>query len=372
MLPKFSNGVGPMMSSSALPKAMIAIFTLTALYHLQYLMQLPKDIKVRVTPTSGPLAADPHNRAFISYGPENCFPSFSATLQDFATTRNRSCSEFAPFTLTETYRTAFATASTGGALSLAYERGIQSQMTHSIIHNTTVHMMCAELRSGVWNKIAFLHSLVSNELLKPASERRDWILWADRDSLILDQCRPLSSFLPPKTPEYDTVDLIVNHDFNGLNAGIFFFRPNHWVLDFFNLILAYPYYRPGEKLAFAEQTAMERIIASSPAFSSHTARVPWHWFNTYPPDDGNTASFGNGTASEGVAWSHARKGDFLVHFAGRASRETEMLDWSDALEKAGNVWADKEGTRDVTKDIENYWRAWKDGSLTEGMMNGYS
>lgn len=381
MLPRFVNGLGPAKSSSALPKAMAVIFTFAALYHLQLLSQLPHDIEARFSPTSDVLAAESYNKTFLSYGPQNCFPSFNATLYESAVARNRSCARFAPFHLTETHRTAFATASSGGALSLAYERTMQSQMTHSIIHDTSVHMLCTELRSGMWNKIAFLHNLVSTELLKPASERLDWILWADRDTLIMDQCRPLSSFLPPKTPEFNTVDLIINHDFNGLNAGVFFFRPSHWVLDFFTVVLGYPYYRPSDQLVFAEQSAMARIIASSPAISAHTARVPGYWFNAYPPNDGNTAGIAvanNSSAPNpgpgpgpGREWFRARPGDFLVHFAGHPWKEKELLAWADVLDQAGDVWADKQGRRDVSVEIAGYWKAWKEGVVTEGMRNGY-
>ncbi|KAF2845041.1 glycosyltransferase family 34 protein, partial [Plenodomus tracheiphilus IPT5] len=302
-----------------------------------------------------------YNKTFRSYGPRHCFPSFNTTMQHRAFTRRASCENSAPFSINETYRVALATASTGSALNPAYELAIHSHMTYSTIHNTSVHMLCADLVPGIWNKIAFLASIVINELLKPQSERLEWILWIDRDTLILDQCRPLSSFLPPKTSAFNKVNLIACHDAFGLNAGVFFFRPNRWVLQFFNAVLAYPHYKPNDHLVFAEQSAMDRILSSTTDeedYSEHFARVPWYWFNAYPPE-GNTStrSFVEGIVPDGYEWFRPRQGDFLAHFAGHPGRDDEIVEWGKALEEVGDVWegTGAEAKRDVSRDVRNYW-----------------
>jgi hypothetical protein len=36
------------------------------------------------------------------------------------------------------------------------------------------------------------------EMMKPAKERLEWIMRVDRNTMLLDQCHPISSFLPKK------------------------------------------------------------------------------------------------------------------------------------------------------------------------------
>ncbi|KAH9859394.1 hypothetical protein IAQ61_011175 [Plenodomus lingam] len=312
---------------------------------------------------------------FRSHGPKNCFPSFDTTMQQHASDRLASCEKYAPFSIEETHRVAFATASTGGPLSPAYALAIQSHMTHSTIHNSTVHMLCADIVPGIWNKVAYLQNLVSEELLKPERERLEWLFWADRDTLILDQCRPLSSFLPPKSPEFDKVNFLAIHDAYGLNYGVFFIRVNTWAINFFYNILSYPYYKPQDELIFAEQSAAARLLEADPKYGDHFARVPWYWFNAYPMDDDNgTIPYVSNVHPDEYEYFRPRKGDFLAHFAGHGKRLEEMVTWAYALEKVGDVWVNKEEEerRDVTSDIGNYWRAYKEGTLTDKMKTGKS
>ncbi|KAI8933405.1 hypothetical protein NX059_010020 [Plenodomus lindquistii] len=328
------------------------------------------------------VAQSPTPGNFQSYGPQNCFPTFNATLQQHARTLLASCADSAPFPIHETYRVGFATASTGGALSPAFEAAMHSQMTHVTMHNSSMHMLCADIVPGMWNKIAYLIHLITLEQLKPKSERLDWILWIDRDALILDQCRPLSSFLPPNTEEYQDVDIIAVHDAYGLNAGLFMFRPNEWALEYFNSVAAYRHYKPDEDLLFAEQTAMMRLLEMTQdpdamhkgiddkPYGTHFARVPWYWFNAYPSEGGNTVPYTTNQYPDGYEYFRPHKGDFLAHFAGHNDREREMLEWADVVNKGGVVWEEQGKRRDISWDAKVYWRAWKSGSVTEAMRSG--
>jgi len=242
-------------------------------------------------------------------------------------------------------------------------------MFAAAVHGTSAHILCEQLSDGAWNKIAYLLNLVMNEMLKPADERLEWIMWIDRDAILLDPCRPLSSFLPPNTTEYADVNLITNNDAFGLNAGVFIFKVSDWATDLFNTILAFRYYRPNEELVLAEQTAMEKIIHEE-KWKKSVVRVPWYWFNAYPDEEDSVKKYREGLEPENLEWFRARKGDYVVHFAGDDGRSGRMPDWLNMLQEVGNVYEKKEQQRDVTKEIEKYWESWKSGSLSEQQISG--
>jgi mannan polymerase II complex MNN10 subunit len=309
-----------------------------------------------------------YGKTIIKHGASNCLPDFGDKLRAAAVERNHTCAQYAPFPAAETRRVAFATITTGKPAE-AYQRAIQSQMFAAAVHGTAVHVLCEQLSDGAWNKIAYLLNLVMNEMLKPADERLEWIMWIDRDAIVLDPCRPLSSFLPPDTPEYADVNLITNNDAFGLNAGVFLFRVGDWATDLFNTILAFRYYRPDVELVLAEQTAMEKIIRED-KWTKHVTRVPWYWFNAYPDEDDSVKKYREGLETDDLEWFRARKGDFVVHFAGDDGRSGRMPDWLDMLEQVGNVYEKKEQQRDVTKEVAAFWASWKDGTLKDEQKSG--
>ena len=208
-----------------------------------------------------------------------------------------------------------------------------------------------------------------NEMLKPEDDRLEWIMWIDRDAMVLDSCRPLSVFVPPATEKYENVSLITNHDAFGLNAGVFMFRVNDWSTSLFNTILAYRYYRPDEELVLAEQTAMEKIIRED-KWKDSVVRVPWYWFNAYPDEDKSVEKYRDGLEPNDLEWFRARKGDFVVHFAGDNSRSGRMPAWQDMLDQVGNVWEKGDVGRDITEEIQQYWSSYEKGSLTDAQISG--
>jgi mannan polymerase II complex MNN10 subunit len=319
-------------------------------------------------PTTAFTGTHDYSKTFISYGTSKCMPEFNDQLQAAAVQRNKTCAKHAPFPAEETRRVAFATITTGKPAD-AYQRAILSQMFASAVHGTSTHVLCEQLSDGAWNKIAFLLNLVMNEMLKPESERLEWVMWIDRDAIVLDACRPLSSFLPPNTDEFKDVNLITNNDAFGLNAGVFIFKVSDWSTDLFNTILAYRYFRPDDQLVLAEQTAMEKIIHED-KWKKNVVRVPWYWFNAYPDEEDSVRKYKQGLEPENLEWFRARKGDYVVHFAGDDGRSGRMPEWLDMLAEVGNVYEKKEQQRDVTKEVQQYWSAWKSNSLTDAQISG--
>ncbi|EUC41706.1 glycosyltransferase family 34 protein [Bipolaris oryzae ATCC 44560] len=310
--------------------------------------------------SSTPTPSLDYSKTHISYGHTQCMPDFDKHWRQQAVIRKESCAKHAPFETKETRRVALSSITTGKKVE-AYQRAVQSHMLHAAVHDISAHILCEDLADGAWNKIAFLLHLVQNELLKPKNKRLEWILWIDRDAIIIDPCRPLSSFLPPDTPEYANVNLIVNRDAGDLNAGLFLFKVNEWSANLFSTILGYRYYRPDDKLPSAEQTAMSRLI-SEPAWAGKVAWVPWYWFNAYPAPNNSIVDFAAGNEPKSLKWFQARKGHFVVHFAGDDGRSARMLEWEDVIETM-DVWREGTAKVDVTAEVKRYWDAFRSGAL---------
>jgi mannan polymerase II complex MNN10 subunit len=206
------------------------------------------------------------------------------------------------------------------------------------------------------------------EMLKPENERLEWIQWVDRDTLILDQCRPISSFLPPEQSRLDslwrhdnstqynanTTNLLVNTDVNGLNDGVFLLRVNSWAIDLFTAILAFRYYNPKVKLPYTEQSAMEYVIGTS-QFRNQTRYVPQHWFNGYQL--GGPVFFETREDADGMDAEYVRRGDYMVHFAGQGMRDEGLIESSEMLERQEDIWKERRVLRDVSGEVENFWRS---------------
>ncbi|KAL6703052.1 hypothetical protein ACN47E_010259 [Coniothyrium glycines] len=386
-------------AASLLPKALIAIFCLAIFYQLttftsvsHFAAPVPtslgdnneqtwfqdaaekpgakddEDNSPTGTSTTGALSDTSYKEIHISYGPTQCMPHFSPELKKLAAQRKDSCTKYAPFPAIETRRVAFASITTGKPEE-AYQRAILSQMFHSAVHDSPIHVLCEQLTDGTFNKIAFLLNLLMKEMLKPESQRTEWFMWIDRDAIVLDACRPISMFLPPATEEYSKVNIIQNHDAFGLNNGIFLFRVNHWTIAFMNTILAFPYYRPEVELVQAEQTAQQEISMED-KWREGVVQVPWYWFNAFPDEKDSVRKYEEGLEPDDLEWFRARKGDFVVHFAGDHGRGERMLEWLDMQDRLGNVWEQGNVKRDITAEIEKFWRSWKDNSLTDVQITG--
>lgn len=231
------------------------------------------------------------------------------------------------------------------------------------MHDTRIDVLCEPTVDDLWNKPAFILSLLLAEMTKPPASRLEWIFWVDRDTLILDQCRSIDSFLPPSSGRNSTssetdpsmsqeINLLVTEDWNGLNNGVSMLRVNTWAVDLFSAILAFRYYRPDVELIFTEQSAME-IVMKEPRFSNNVEMVPQHWFNAYPK--GEAQDFYERKTEDGLEKYHARRGDFLIHFAGIPRKDKAIDQWSAALDKMANVTSKNDAQRDTTQDIKEFW-----------------
>jgi mannan polymerase II complex MNN10 subunit len=350
-------------------------------------------------------------KLFFGYGSISCIPQIPASLILKAQSLRKSCEIHSPFNLTSpSPRIAVLTAHFGS--NTEYQPALETHLLHGLIHGHEVHVLCDPIVDKLWNKPAFLLKVTMDQMLKPESERLDWSMWADRDTLILDQCRPISSFLPslsspssidvqetkpglltnlaialhlpffsePKAAHEKVPQLIVSNDKNGLNNGIFLLRISPTALSLLIAILSHPTYRPKTRLRFTEQTAMA-LLAKSPTFRSCTYIVPQYWFNSYTYMDRNEkgnnlgyittnvggdidsgarvfANRANTTGLEGgFRDGYVRRGDFLVHFAGNVNKGQNVERWMKMLDEEGIVWKSKGGVqRDVTTEVAEFWR----------------
>ena len=84
------------------------------------------------------------------------------------------------------------------------------------------------------------------------------VRWLDRDTVLMNPSLPLEIFIPPAGFEH--INLLMTHDRNGLNNGVFFLRVCEWSLDLFSTAMAFPYYKPEVHLQYTEQSAMEEVL----------------------------------------------------------------------------------------------------------------
>ncbi|KAF4340112.1 galactosyl transferase gma12 mnn10 family [Fusarium beomiforme] len=306
------------------------------------------------------------------HGGNQCLPYLNSSLLTEAKTIRNACRHMPPYLSTDV-RIGRVTAHFG-SVQEHYQKALRTHVLHSMIHGDSIEVMCTPVVDSLWNKPAFILSLLLDEMVKPSQERLEWLFWVDRDTLILDQCRPLSSFLPPHDSEesdeiedaddteterkeetkYDGIHLLVTNDWNGLNNGVFFVRVNQWAIDLFSDIAAFRYYRPNVSLPFTEQSAME-IVMNEPKFKPNVQVVPQEWFNAYPK--GSATDFDEKTNEDDLRDYHARRGDFLLHFAGRGGRDKLINEWIEMLGSTRSIWPKEEVQRNASTSIRGFWYA---------------
>lgn len=201
---------------------------------------------------------------------------------------------------------------TGGENSV-YERALKTHNLHNRIHGYPMHTLRQSILNDVWSKPAYILSVMLRELAKPKSQRVQWLFWVDADTIIINPHVPAEIFLPPHG--FNDVHLLVSHDFNGLNNGVFPIRVHPWSVELLSAVLAFPIYRPDENLLFRDQSAMGELL-KTPKFARHTVQAPQRWFNAY-----------QGEINETIAPFQTRPGDLLVHFAGVPNRDERMEYW---------------------------------------------
>ncbi|KAK1074912.1 hypothetical protein LTR74_000756 [Friedmanniomyces endolithicus] len=224
-----------------------------------------------------------------------------------------------------------------------WERALRTHEEHDRLHGYRLHVLRQGLLDDVWSKPAYILSLLLRELARPESERLEWLLWVDADTIILNPYVPIEVSLPPAGPEFDDVHLIYAKDWNGLNNGIFPIRVNRWAVDLFSAILSYRYYRPDAPLVFRDQSAMGALI-QEPHFANHIVAAPQRWFNAY-----------QGEHNETLAPFQVRRGDLLVHLAGVPDREKRMGYWLDRAEQHLDDWEIPFKSTSYPQEARDFW-----------------
>lgn len=303
-----------------------------------------------------------HFNNIYCHGGQNCFPSVpDSPLPDIKKSTDF-CRDNATDRVESPTRLATVTAQFGKSQE-HYQRALGTHVLHNAIHGTNIHVLVTKLIDDLWNKPAFILDLLLVEMEKPETERLEWLFWVDRDTIILDNCRSPLSFLPPPMQQInlthpqadpaDNIHLLAAKDWNGLNNGIFLLRVNRWSIDLFIAILAHRHYRPDVELVFTEQSAMELLLYEEP-FRENVTWVPQWWFNAYGRGK-DKEDFKPLAEATNAREYHARRGDFLVHFAGVGHRDEAMEPWLDRAETAMTGWALEPKERNLDGEIRDFW-----------------
>ena len=230
---------------------------------------------------------------------------------------------------------------TGGESSV-YERALRTHEAHNRIHSYPMHVLRQSILNDVWSKPAYILSVLLRELARPKSERLQWLLWVDADTIILNPYVPAEMFLPPAG--WENVHLLVSHDWNGLNNGVFPIRVHAWSVNLLTAVLAYPHYKPESHLTWRDQSAMAEVLKHS-RFAKHTLQAPQRWFNAY-----------QGELNETIAPFQVRRGDFLVHFAGVMDRDERMEWWLQRAETHSDEWEVELRYTSYRSEVKEFWR----------------
>lgn len=228
-----------------------------------------------------------------------------------------------------------------GKYAESYQTAFDSHLMHSEIQGYPIYVLDRSIIDGLWSKEAALLEVMLHEMSKPDVARLRWVMWFDADTLVTNPYIPAETFLPPL--DLDDVHLLATEDWNGLNNGVFLIRISAWSIKLLSNILAYPSYRPNEKLAFTEQTAMERWV-QDPLFARGCVYVPPRWFNSYP-------------RGEDEEWSKYQvgKGDMIMHFAGMGGKSEAIQAWHDRIVEEADEWEVPVTESSLASEVANFW-----------------
>ena len=224
-----------------------------------------------------------------------------------------------------------------------YERALRTHDAHNQMHNYPLYISRQTILDDVWTKPAWVLALMLRELARPPVERLEWLFWMDADTVLLNPYIPISAFLPPENGDFDNVNLVVQHDSQGLNNGVFAIRVCRWSVQLLTAILAFPHYKPDFTLSLRDQSAMEELLKEK-RFRRYTVQAPQRWFNAY-----------QGEHNETLAPHQVRRGDFLVHFAGTPEREKRMRYWLDRAEQHLPDWEIEYQHTSYPTEVREFW-----------------
>jgi len=140
-----------------------------------------------------------------------------------------------------------------------YENAIASHNLHNELHGYPHYILREHMIRGLWSKHGWIMTIIGKELSKPEGQRLKWLMWHDRDTVLMNPQIPLDVFVPPE-PQFSNIHLLVTNDRNGLNNGVFLVRVNQWAFKFFASALSIREYQPETPLKYTEQSGMEEVI----------------------------------------------------------------------------------------------------------------
>ncbi|KAF2867466.1 hypothetical protein BDV95DRAFT_610857 [Massariosphaeria phaeospora] len=241
-----------------------------------------------------------------------------------------------------------------------YEDAIASHDLHNELHGYPHFILREHMIRGLWSKHGWIMTILGNELAKPEDERLEWLLWHDRDTVLMNPQTPLDIFVPPKD-NFSDINLLVTNDRNGLNNGVFMVRVGQWAFKLFASALSIREYEPNIKLKYTEQSAMEEVM-KRPWWASGVAYVPQRWFNGFPPNDDDDKR--NKPAS-------SRPGSLLIHFASNRDglRPDRMAHWGKIAKTRTAEWDKPANETGYLNEIAEYWERIGRGESQESVID---
>ncbi|KAF2202141.1 hypothetical protein GQ43DRAFT_369792, partial [Delitschia confertaspora ATCC 74209] len=220
-----------------------------------------------------------------------------------------------------------------------YLRALKTHHHYAQYHNYTFYDLQQNMiEPTMWNKQAFILSVILDEMRKPASERLEWLYWFDGDSMVLNYCIPLQIYLPT----LDSAHVLIAADDFGINAGAFAIRVSSWSIDFLTTVLGFRFSKPDVQLVFLEQSAMD-IVAQTPPFEGGMVKVPNRWFNAYKHASAHQDQ-------------QVQQGDLLLHFPGEVSRKDVMTEWLKKVENKKGGWVADWRVGKLGTEIVEFWK----------------
>ncbi|KAH7112846.1 hypothetical protein B0J11DRAFT_585308 [Dendryphion nanum] len=240
-----------------------------------------------------------------------------------------------------------------------YENAIASHNLHNELQGYPHFILREHMIRGLWSKHGWIMTIIGQELAKPEDQRLKWLLWHDRDTVLMNPQIPLDIFVPPE-PQFSNIHMLVTNDRNGLNNGVFLVRVNQWAFKLFASALSIREYQPDIPLKYTEQSGMEEAI-KRPWWANSVAYVPQRWFNGFPSQDDVSKS----------KPKYARPGSLLIHFASNRDglRPERMAHYGEIAKSRAPEWDRPVNETGYEAEIREYWERLGKGESMEGIVN---
>lgn len=116
-----------------------------------------------------------------------------------------------------------------GEHSKVYEHALQTCYNQAHNYSLPVMVLRQKLLGRAWTKLAYLLSIILQELQKPRDQQLHWLFLFDADTVLVKPNIPLDLFLPI-LPQFDHTHFLCGSDHNGLNAGTFLLQISEYSL----------------------------------------------------------------------------------------------------------------------------------------------